>query len=129
MKMLDLSKLQPIVPDQVIPKDQLMSTQAIIKQQKEQHEEIEQIVTKHKKTASKTKEDSKVYEVYLRCVTWTRDSHGLFDYESKNIAKKNIKTQTGGKIIRIKDDIQLVSRNYIMGKDSKPMITLFKDFN
>lgn len=32
------------------------------------------------------------YEVYMRCVTWSRDSHGLFDYESKNIAKKNIKT-------------------------------------
>ena len=27
----------------------------------------------------------------MRCVTWSRDSHGLFDYESKNIAKKNIK--------------------------------------
>ena len=31
-------------------------------------------------------------EVYMRCVTWTRDSNGLFDYESKNISKKNIKT-------------------------------------
>jgi hypothetical protein len=41
----------------------------------------------------------------MRCVTWTRDSHGLFDYESKNIAKKNIKTQTGGKIIRIGDEV------------------------
>jgi len=45
------------------------------------------------------------FEVYMRCVTWTRDSNGLFDYESKNIAKKNIKTQTGGKIIRIGDEI------------------------
>ena len=53
-----------------------------------------------------TKGDSKFnchqkYEVYMRCVTWSRDSHGLFDYESKNIAKKNIKTQTGGKILRV----------------------------
>jgi hypothetical protein len=31
-------------------------------------------------------------EVYMRWVTWSIDSHGLFDYESKNIAKKNIKT-------------------------------------
>lgn len=46
-----------------------------------------------------------IFEVYMRCVTWTRDSHGLFDYESKNIAKKNIKTQTGGKIIRIGDEV------------------------
>lgn len=48
----------------------------------------------------------------MRCVTWTRDSNGLFDYESKNIAKKNIKTQTGGKIIRMGDEIQLVSKSY-----------------
>jgi hypothetical protein len=48
----------------------------------------------------------------MRCVTWTRDSNGLFDYESKSIAKKNIKTQTGGKLIRIGDEIQLVSKNY-----------------
>lgn len=48
----------------------------------------------------------------MRCVTWTRDSHGLFDYESKNIAKKNIKTHTGGKIVLTGDEIQLVSRNF-----------------
>lgn len=53
-----------------------------------------------------------VFEVYMRCVTWTRDSHGLFDYESKNISKKNIKTHTGGKIILVGDEIQLVSKNY-----------------
>ena len=51
----------------------------------------------------------------MRCVTWTRDSHGLFDYESKNIAKKNIKTHTGGKIVLVGDEIQLVSRNYVFG--------------
>ena len=50
-----------------------------------------------------------MYEVYMRCVTWSRDSHGLFDYESKNIAKKNIKTQTGGKILRVNDDVEFVS--------------------
>ena len=44
-------------------------------------------------------------EVYMSCVTWTRDSHGLFDYESKSIAKKNIKTHTGGKIILSGDEI------------------------
>ena len=63
----------------------------------------------------------------MRCVTWTRDSHGLFDYESKNIAKKNIKTQTGGKIIRIGDEVQLVSKSYVMGPNSKPMVSLLKN--
>ena len=92
MKMLDFSKLKPTIPAPAVPKEELMSTQALITHQKEQHDEIEQIVTRHQGAASKGKEEGKVYEVYLRCVTWTRDSHGLFDYESKNIAKKNIKT-------------------------------------
>ena len=62
----------------------------------------------------------------MRCVTWTRDSNGLFDYESKNIAKKNIKTQTGGKIIRVADEVQLVSKFYVLGPNSKPMVSLLK---
>ena len=52
------------------------------------------------------------YEVYMRCVTWTKESRGLFDYESKNITKKNIKTHTGGRIILSGDAVQLVSRNH-----------------
>ena len=73
-------------------------------------EYMQQIMSK-----TPTKKDVKViqappkYEVYMRCVTWSRDSHGLFDYESKNIAKKNIKTQTGGKILRVNDDVEFVS--------------------
>lgn len=53
-------------------------------------------------------------EVYMRCVTWTRDSNGLFDYESKNISKKNIKTQTGGRVVRIGEEVQLVSKSQKM---------------
>lgn len=66
-------------------------------------------------------------EVYMRCVTWTRDSHGLFDYESKNIAKKNIKTHTGGRIILAGDEIQLVSRNFQFDpskEDIQPLLQL-----
>lgn len=49
------------------------------------------------------------YEVYIRCVTWTKDSHGLFDYESRHITKKNIKSTKGGRIVRISNDVELVS--------------------
>ena len=61
----------------------------------------------------------------MRCVTWSRDSHGLFDYESKNIAKKNIKTQTGGKILRVNDDVDFVSirtKPEEVDPNAKPMI-------
>jgi hypothetical protein len=42
-------------------------------------------------------------------VTWLRDSHGLFDYESRNINKKNLKTQSQGKLMRVNNDIEYVS--------------------
>ena len=61
----------------------------------------------------------------MRCVTWSRDSNGLFDYESKNYAKKNIKTQTGDKILRVNDDIEFVSIRSQPEKvdpNAKPMI-------
>lgn len=31
-------------------------------------------------------------QVFFRAVSWLRDSHGLFDYESRNIVKMSLKT-------------------------------------
>jgi len=39
-----------------------------------------------------------------------RDSHGLFDYESKSITKKSCKTSDESKIVRIDNEIELVPR-------------------
>lgn len=39
-----------------------------------------------------------------------RDSHGLFDYESKSITKKSCKTIEESKIVRIENEIELVPR-------------------
>jgi len=47
-----------------------------------------------------------INRVFFRGVTWLRDSHGLFDYESRNIAKKNMKTQCQGKLFRVNNDIE-----------------------
>jgi len=41
--------------------------------------------------------------VFFRAVSWLRDSHGLFDYESRNIVKMSLKTQSQGQIIRNDD--------------------------
>lgn len=41
-----------------------------------------------------------------------RDSHGLFDYESRNISKKNYKTKYTGKIIRQQNQIDFISPNH-----------------
>lgn len=44
--------------------------------------------------------------MFFRGVTWLRDSHGLFDYESRNIAKKNIRTDKAGTVARIDDEVE-----------------------
>ena len=45
----------------------------------------------------------------MRCVTWSRDSHGLFDYESRYINKKNIQTGQSGRIVRLNNDVEFIS--------------------
>ena len=62
----------------------------------------------------------------MRCVTWSRDSHGLFDYESRYIAKKNIKTVQAGKIIRLNNDVEFVPSDTDLSRlpDAKPLLSL-----
>ena len=43
--------------------------------------------------------------VYMRGVTWGRDSHGLFDYESRNITKQSWTTRDKASIVRIENDM------------------------
>lgn len=66
---------------------------------------------------------------YIKCSTWTRDSNGLFDYQSKHISTKLLKTSTNAKIIRIKNDIHLIN-DYIneknMSENSKILAHLNK---
>jgi len=65
--------------------------------------------------------------VYMRCVTWSRDSHGLFDYESRYINKKNIKTSTCGRIIRLDNDVELIGLDETpesVNSSAKPLITI-----
>jgi hypothetical protein len=49
--------------------------------------------------------------VFFRGVTWLRDSHGLFDYESRNINKKNLKTKYVGNIVRQQNSIEFLAPN------------------
>jgi len=63
----------------------------------------------------------------MRCVTWSRDSHGLFDYESRFISKKNIKTVQEGRIVRINNDVELIGLNQApeaVDTSAKPLITI-----
>lgn len=42
-------------------------------------------------------------------MTWGRDSHNLFDYESRNSHKKQLQTFTASGIVRDETDVQLIS--------------------
>ena len=67
------------------------------------------------------------YEVYMRCVTWSRDSHGLFDYESRYISKKNIKTGDSGRIVRLNNDVEFIGMDMMpedLNPAAKPLITI-----
>lgn len=48
----------------------------------------------------------------MRIVTWLRDSHALFDYESRQIQKKNLKIDSSCKFLRVKDEVKTVSLNH-----------------
>ena len=82
-------------------------------------------MSKFKHFPSNLKDLTYPFRVYMRCVTWGRDSHGLFDYESRQIAKRNIKSYTGGKIIRLNNDVEFISRQSSAseyGPEAKPLI-------
>jgi len=36
----------------------------------------------------------------MKGITWSRDSHGLFDYESRHLTKKTMKTNGPSQIVR-----------------------------
>ena len=50
--------------------------------------------------------------VLIEAVTWSRESQGLFDYESQHVSRKTLKASSSAKIIRIKNDIRLSTETY-----------------
>lgn len=60
-------------------------------------------------------------------MTWSRDTHGLFDYESNYITKKNLKSKCQGKLIRIENQIEFMQSNEKLesfGENAKPLISI-----
>jgi len=58
--------------------------------------------------------------VFFRAVSWLRDSHGLFDYESRNIVKMSLKTQSQGQIIRNEDQIDFAKPDHVIDTIQHP---------
>lgn len=45
----------------------------------------------------------------MKGITWSRDSHGLFDYESRHLTKKTMKTNTPSQIIRKTNELEILA--------------------
>lgn len=47
--------------------------------------------------------------VLMKGITWSRDSHGLFDYESRHLTKKTMKTNGPSQIVRRSNELELLA--------------------
>jgi len=46
----------------------------------------------------------------MKGITWARDSHGLFDYESRHLTKKTMKTEQ--EIIIMRHNNELITQKF-----------------
>ena len=68
----------------------------------------------------------------MKGITWSRDSHGLFDYESRHLTKKTMKTHQASQIVRKQNDLEL---NMLRGStdnsncdpECKPLLNIIND--
>ena len=44
----------------------------------------------------------------MKGITWSRDSHGLFDYESKHLTKKTMRTTEPVCIVRRGNELSMI---------------------
>ena len=47
----------------------------------------------------------------MKGITWSRDSHGLFDYESRHLTKKTLKASQESMIMRSGNELSLHAYN------------------
>jgi hypothetical protein len=47
----------------------------------------------------------------MKGITWSRDSHGLFDYESRHLTKMTLKTDEPVMIMRTGNELRAVKYN------------------
>ena len=66
--------------------------------------------------------------VMMKAVTWTRDSHGLFDYESTDVLKKVITTHQVRFLIRknATGEVELLSEKELAACNKQEIAVLFK---
>jgi len=63
----------------------------------------------------------------LQVRTWSRDSHGLYDYECQQTKLNNYQIRKEQKIIRKKNDVRLEALNYMEDKEEEYLGTITVD--
>lgn len=68
--------------------------------------------------------------VLMKGITWARDSHGLFDYESRHLTKNTMKTHQAGTICRKNNDIELkpvIKKSSEASSEAKPLLSIINE--
>ena len=66
----------------------------------------------------------------MKGITWARDSHGLFDYESRHLTKKTMKTHEASTICRRSNDIELLPyrmEHPSTNQEVKPLLNIINE--
>lgn len=62
--------------------------------------------------------------IEMKAVTWCKDSHGLFDYESKSLEIKKFRVDSPALILRDKEDISIVQNQNKLTENAKLRLLL-----
>ncbi len=68
-----------------------------------------------------------VSRVILKALTWQRESHGLFDYESSSIRKKDLRIEKPCIIVRQNDNVEMLDIDVQVNENdeaSKPLFNI-----
>ena len=69
----------------------------------------------------------------MKGITWSRDSHGLFDYESRHLTKRTMKTTQSTQIIRKTNELELlpiakeIAEEVLAQAETKQLLKIIND--
>lgn len=102
--------------------------------------QITHVRNQHKPTQTQT--TSQIFIIFLmslpcrvlmKGITWGRDSHGLFDYESRHLTKRTMKTTNQTQIIRKVNELELhplqkpLSEESLKEPETKQLLKIVND--
>ncbi len=65
----------------------------------------------------------------MKGITWSRDSHGLFDYESRHLCKKSMKAGQNSKIVRQSNELEIQNMEKARDDSEQGVLPLLKIVN